>query len=125
MRKVQIVSPLARSGSESERLVLNNEGARVALLEGPPSGEDFGSLFSYAPSVDQIDIEAWIEEFHLPSGYDYRRPWEHDRACTPPPGYITVFLHSLQGGFRIPPLPFQAQFLRVWEVVPCFLLPNA
>ena len=84
VRNVQIVSPLAGSGSESERLVVDNEGSRIAPLEGPPSEEDFGSLFSYAPSVDQIDIEAWIKEFHLPSGYDYRRPRQRDRACTPP-----------------------------------------
>ena len=48
-RRVRIATPLAGSGSGSERPVLDVEDTRVVPFDGPSYGEEFGSLFTYAP----------------------------------------------------------------------------
>ena len=121
VRRVQILAPLVGSGAESKRSVVSAEDSRVVPL---PGGE-LESIFTYSLDVRQINIVAWVKEFHLPLCYEYRKPSKEDRACMPPPGYICVLLHSLQGEFRLPPLYFQAQFIKDYGVLPCFLLPNA
>ena len=102
VRKVQISASLAGSSARSKRSVASAKDSRgVPLLGG-----ELGSIFTHPPNVKQINIVAWINEFHLPPCYEYRKPSKEDMACMPPPGYIFVFLHSLQGRFRLPLLRF-------------------
>ena len=115
---LRVIRPVVGSGVDSLRTEV--------VMEGSPICEEIKEQFTLSPRLDLIHIDSWITEFGLPTlGYEYRAPVETDRAYAPPAGFITVFLFSLQGGFRIPLLPFQEEFIQKWDVLPCFLLPNA
>ena len=112
---------MAGSGATSGPRIVEAEGAAV----GKEYLEDLGKDFRVPFSSQGVNLAALVREFNLPDQFEYLLPRESDSACTPPPGYITVYTHMLKAGFRLPPLSFQAAFIKEWDALPCLLLPNA
>ncbi|KAH0455037.1 hypothetical protein IEQ34_016961 [Dendrobium chrysotoxum] len=65
---------------------------------------------SIAPKADDVistvtedSFISFRKKFHFPNDLVMKVPARTDRACFPPPGYVTVYEFSLRAGLRFPP----------------------
>ncbi|KAH0453197.1 hypothetical protein IEQ34_017521 [Dendrobium chrysotoxum] len=63
-----------------------------------------------APKADNVistvakdSFISFRKKFHFPNDLVMKVPARTDRACFPPPGYVTVYEFSLRAGLRFPP----------------------
>ncbi|KAH0466253.1 hypothetical protein IEQ34_006356 [Dendrobium chrysotoxum] len=54
-------------------------------------------------TVTEDSFISFRKKFHFPNDLVMKVPARTDRACFPPPGYVTVYEFSLRAGLRFPP----------------------
>ncbi|KAH0464677.1 hypothetical protein IEQ34_004780 [Dendrobium chrysotoxum] len=54
-------------------------------------------------TVTEDSFISFRKKFHFPNDLVMKVPAKIDRACFPPPGYVTVYEFSLRAGLRFPP----------------------
>ncbi|KAH0453818.1 hypothetical protein IEQ34_018142 [Dendrobium chrysotoxum] len=54
-------------------------------------------------TVTEDSFISFRKKFHFPNDLVMKVPTRTDRACFPPPGYVTVYEFSLRAGLRFPP----------------------
>ncbi|KAH0453833.1 hypothetical protein IEQ34_018157 [Dendrobium chrysotoxum] len=54
-------------------------------------------------TVTEDSFISFRKKFHFPNDLVIKVPARTDRACFPPPGYVTVYEFSLRAGLRFPP----------------------
>ncbi|KAH0467567.1 hypothetical protein IEQ34_002600 [Dendrobium chrysotoxum] len=54
-------------------------------------------------TVTEDSFISFRKKFHFPNDLVMKMPAKTDRACFPPPGYMTVYEFSLRAGLRFPP----------------------
>ncbi|KAH0468052.1 hypothetical protein IEQ34_003085 [Dendrobium chrysotoxum] len=59
---------------------------------------------------------AFRKKFYFSNDMVVKVPTRSDRACSPPPRFVTVYEFSLQAGLRFPPSPELSDILTIYEV---------
>ncbi|KAH0448744.1 hypothetical protein IEQ34_022544 [Dendrobium chrysotoxum] len=54
-------------------------------------------------TITEDSFISFRKKFHFPNDLVMKVPVRSDRACFPPPGYVTVYEFSLRAGLRFPP----------------------
>ncbi|KAH0454055.1 hypothetical protein IEQ34_018379 [Dendrobium chrysotoxum] len=84
--------------------------SKVPSEDRPAQRSEVPKRAQKAPKADDV-ISTVIEDsfisfrkkFHFPNDLVMKVPARTDRACFPPPGYVTVYEFSLRAGLRFPP----------------------
>ncbi|KAH0461831.1 hypothetical protein IEQ34_009406 [Dendrobium chrysotoxum] len=67
-------------------------------------------------TVTSDALLAFRKKFYFPNDMVVKVPARSDRACSPPPGFVTVYEFSLRAGLRIPPSPELSDILTICGV---------
>ena len=91
VKPIRVIFSLVGYGTNSGRCVVTIEGCPI----GANQVANLGSIFTFPPNLERIDINSWVLELNLPADYEYHRSLEIDRACSPPSSFITIFFYYL------------------------------
>ncbi|KAH0453605.1 hypothetical protein IEQ34_017929 [Dendrobium chrysotoxum] len=76
----------------------------------PPQRSEVSKRTQMVPKADDVistvtkdSFISFRKKFHFPNDLVMKVPARTDRACFPPPGYVTVYEFSLRAGLRFPP----------------------
>ncbi|KAH0461323.1 hypothetical protein IEQ34_008898 [Dendrobium chrysotoxum] len=76
----------------------------------PAQRSEISKKIQKAPKADDVistitedSFISFRKKFHFPNNLVMKVPARTDRACFPPPGYVTVYEFSLRAGLRFPP----------------------
>ncbi|KAH0451941.1 hypothetical protein IEQ34_019240 [Dendrobium chrysotoxum] len=84
--------------------------SKVPSEDRPAQRSEVPKRAQKAPKADDVistvtedSFISFRKKFHFPNDLVMKVPARTDRACFPPPGYVTVYEFSLQAGLRFPP----------------------
>ncbi|KAH0457777.1 hypothetical protein IEQ34_013092 [Dendrobium chrysotoxum] len=83
---------------------------RMDIEDRPAQRSEVPKRAQKAPKADDVistvtedSFISFRKKFHFPNDLVMKVPARTDRACFPPPGYVTVYEFSLRAGLRFPP----------------------
>ncbi|KAH0465769.1 hypothetical protein IEQ34_005872 [Dendrobium chrysotoxum] len=84
--------------------------SKVPSEDRPAQRSEVPKRAQKAPKADDVistvtedSFISFRKKFHFPNDLVMKVPARTDRACFPPPGYVTVYEFSLRAGLRFPP----------------------
>ncbi|KAH0458635.1 hypothetical protein IEQ34_011449 [Dendrobium chrysotoxum] len=84
--------------------------SKIPSEDRPPQRSEVPKRAQKAPKADDVistvtedSFISFRKKFHFPNDLVMKVPARTDRACFPPPGYVTVYEFSLRAGLRFPP----------------------
>ncbi|KAH0465871.1 hypothetical protein IEQ34_005974 [Dendrobium chrysotoxum] len=84
--------------------------SKVPSEDRPAQRSEVPKRAQKAPKADDVistvtedSFFSFRKKFHFPNDLVMKVPARTDRACFPPPGYVTVYEFSLRAGLRFPP----------------------
>ncbi|KAH0454644.1 hypothetical protein IEQ34_016568 [Dendrobium chrysotoxum] len=84
--------------------------SKIPSEDRPPQRSEVPKRTQKAPKADDVistvtedSFISFRKKFHFPNYLVMKVPARTDRACFPPPGYVTVYEFSLRAGLRFPP----------------------
>ncbi|KAH0455739.1 hypothetical protein IEQ34_015771 [Dendrobium chrysotoxum] len=77
--------------------------SKVPSEDRPAQQSEVPKRAQKAPKADDDSFISFRKKFHFPNDLVMKVPARTDRACFPPPGYVTVYEFSLRAGLRFPP----------------------
>ncbi|KAH0466697.1 hypothetical protein IEQ34_003935 [Dendrobium chrysotoxum] len=96
-----------RAGSEAK---WDHASSKIPLEDRPAQRSEVPKRTQKAPKADDVistvtedSFISFRKKFHFPNDLVMKVPARTDRACFPPPGYVTVYEFSLRAGLRFPP----------------------
>ncbi|KAH0470023.1 hypothetical protein IEQ34_001581 [Dendrobium chrysotoxum] len=84
--------------------------SKIPSEDRPAQRSEVPKRAQKAPKADDVistvtedSFISFRKKFHFPNDLVMKVPARTDRACFPPPGYVTVYEFSLRAGLRFPP----------------------
>ncbi|KAH0450659.1 hypothetical protein IEQ34_021351 [Dendrobium chrysotoxum] len=84
--------------------------AKNPTEDRPAQRSEISKRIQKTPKADDVistitkdSFISFRKKFHFPNDLVMKVPARSDRACFPPPGYVTVYDFSLRAGLRFPP----------------------
>ncbi|KAH0453509.1 hypothetical protein IEQ34_017833 [Dendrobium chrysotoxum] len=84
--------------------------SKIPSEDRPARRSEVSNRTQKAPRADDVistvtedSFISFRKKFHFPNDLVMKVPARTDRACFPPPGYVTVYEFSLRAGLRFPP----------------------
>ncbi|KAH0468093.1 hypothetical protein IEQ34_003126 [Dendrobium chrysotoxum] len=84
--------------------------SKIPSEDRPAQRSEVPKRTQKAPKADDVistvtedSFISFRKKFHFPNDLVMKVPARTDRACFPPPGYVTVYEFSLRAGLRFPP----------------------
>ncbi|KAH0464323.1 hypothetical protein IEQ34_007109 [Dendrobium chrysotoxum] len=84
--------------------------SKIPSEDRPAQRSEVPKRVQKAPKADDVistvtedSFISFRKKFHFPNDLVMKVPARTDRACFPPPGYVTVYEFSLRAGLRFPP----------------------
>ncbi|KAH0449093.1 hypothetical protein IEQ34_022893 [Dendrobium chrysotoxum] len=84
--------------------------SKIPSEDHPVQRSEVPKRVQKAPKADDVistvtedSFISFRKKFHFPNDLVMKVPARTDRACFPPPGYVTVYEFSLRAGLRFPP----------------------
>ncbi|KAH0468608.1 hypothetical protein IEQ34_001840 [Dendrobium chrysotoxum] len=84
--------------------------AKNPTEDRPAPRSEISKKIQKAPKADDVistitedSFISFRKKFHFPNNLVMKVPARTDRACFPPPGYVTVYEFSLRAGLRFHP----------------------
>ncbi|KAH0467132.1 hypothetical protein IEQ34_004370 [Dendrobium chrysotoxum] len=82
---------------------ISSEDRPAQRSEVPKRAQKASKADDVISTVTEDSFISFRKKFHFPNDLVMKVPARTDRACFPPPGYVTVYEFSLRAGLRFPP----------------------
>ncbi|KAH0467770.1 hypothetical protein IEQ34_002803 [Dendrobium chrysotoxum] len=100
--------PTSLKNPSEDRLAQRSEVSK--RTQKAPKADDMIS------TITEDSFISFRKKFHFPNDLVMKVPARSDRACFPPPGYVTVYEFSLRAGLRFPPSSELINILAIYGV---------